>query len=329
MKFKTTVVMAGILALLIVALYWSGVRRDEKKEATEAAGRFFSFSESDIAEVTITDSDKTITLQSVPNNPNTPYLITAPIETVADDGMVSSFFFQLARLKSERKIAEHPADLVPFGLDHPAQSVQIVVKGGKDLIEVGGKSITGRGIYLKVGGAVHLVESGITDYLTKSFDDFRRRELFSFFSSDVQSIQFEGGGESIMLTQKKGEWMVRRLLPKPEPPIKADTSKVVPVVSRLSALRGRSFIDENREGRLTTFGSPFFRVKIVLDMGTQEGAFYKGETGAIYVTTTTPKTPIYEVSSEDLAVIQQPMAHFVLPEKEQKVGTTRRVAPTD
>jgi len=174
--FKSTIFLAFVLVALCSYLYFIEFPgKEKKKKAEEAKLTLFSFSESDITELTITGSSQSVSLLQIPGHPETPWKITAPIDTVADENAASSFASMLAHLKIIRAIDENPLDLTPFGLNPPIYSVRIILKGSNsDLLEVGGDGLTGNDLYVRVGNAVYLVESGIKTYLEKPLKDWRR-----------------------------------------------------------------------------------------------------------------------------------------------------------
>lgn len=302
MRFKSTIFLAVILIALCSYLYFIERPSNEKKKKEEEAKQaLFSFSESDIAELTITGSGQSLSLIQLSGHPETPWKISEPLDTVADENTASSFASQLSHLEIIRKVDDNPSDLTPFGLNPPAYSVRIILKGlNNDLLEIGSDGITGNDLYARVGNAVYLVESGIKRYLSKPLKDWRRQELFKFVSSDVKSIQIEGVENKINLVKEKEDWLIGG--------DKADPSKVFNFLGSLSSLRGEEFIDENKVEKIAALGSPFFRVKLAVGAGLVEGAFYK-ESESIYAVTN-PNAPLYKISSKQFEGIDKPMSYF-------------------
>jgi len=304
MRFKSTLFLAVVLAALCAYLYFIEFPGNEKKKKEEEAKQtVFSFSESDITQITITGAIKPISLLKMLDHPETPWKITAPIETVADENVASSFASMLARLKIIRTVDERPSDLTPFGLNPPFHSIRMILKGSNnDLLEVGSDGMAGNGLYARVGNAVYLVESGIKTYLSKPLKEWRRQELFRFVAPDVQSIHIEGPAGKIALFKKGGAWTGNSE--------KADPSKVMSFLGVLSSLRGDEFIDENKTETIAGLGDPFFRVK--LSSGTvAEGSFYKVATKPEWIyAATNPDMPIYNISSERFEEINKPWAYF-------------------
>ena len=334
MRFKATLGLAAILILLGSYLYFIELRGKEKKAlAKDAESRFFSFSEFDIMEMTITNPTNTVILQQVKDHPDTPWLMITPIETVADEGVASSFASQLASLKSIRKVEENPSDVTPFGLEPVAHSVLVTLQGGdSEILEIGGESVTGREIYVRVGNTVHLVEAGIKSYLSKEVKDWRRHELFRLFSSDVQSFELERSGQKIEIAKKAEEWFIKSS-PSDSggtPPAsvttlavgtttagggqKADSSNVFIYLGTLASLRGEGFIDEGKEKKIVALGAPFLKLKFSLDALHYEAAFYKGteEPDVVYAATT-PKAPLYKISLKRFEELDKPLSYFQQP----------------
>ncbi len=331
-------IMAAVLAVMGLYLYFIEIRGTEKKKTeAEAAQRLFSFSDSDIAEITVTQGGSDIVLQSVPGHPDTPWRITRPVETVADEGIVSDFAFQIANLKSTREVEKNPSDYTVFGLEPPQSSVRVILNGANsELLSVGSKSLTGSGLYVRFGNTVYLVDGEIEPFFRKRLADWRRQELFRFFSSDVKSIRLETldhgtnqldsqghtvsqmgmivdeGNQVVEIVREgeegaKADWLIKG----PEGDEKADGSKVFGFLGDLSSLRGDLFIDENKEAKIAELGNPFFRVSISIGSTAFEGAFYKvvSEPEQVYVVTT-PTAPIYKISSARFDEVNKPRSHF-------------------
>lgn len=178
MKFKSTIFLAVLLVALCSYLYFIELPGKEKKRIEEAKKQtLFSFLESDITEVTITGSGQSISLIQLPGHPTTPWKIAEPLDAVADENAASSFASMLAHLRIVRVVDEHPSDLTPFGLNPPAYSIRVILKGSNnDLLEVGGDGMTGNDLYARFGNAVYLVEGEIKPYLAKPIQDWIRQD---------------------------------------------------------------------------------------------------------------------------------------------------------
>jgi hypothetical protein len=179
MRFKSTIFLALLLVALCSYLYFIELPGKEKRiKAEEAKQTLFSFSESDITDLIITGGAQTISLIQLQGNPDTPWKIEQPLEAVADENTAGSFASSLAHLKIVRTVDEHPSDLTPFGLNPPAYSIRIILKGSNnDLLEIGGDSLSGSDVYARVGNAVYLIDNGIKTYLAKPLKDWQKQEM--------------------------------------------------------------------------------------------------------------------------------------------------------
>ena len=175
MKFKPTIVLSVVLVALCSYLYFIELpAKQAKKKAEEST--LFSFLESDMTELVITGDGQSLSLVQLSGNPDTPWKIAQPINAIADGNAVDTFASNLAHLKIIKKIDDHPADLTPFGLNPPAYSVRITLKGfNNNVLDVGDDGMLGNDVYVRVGNTVYLVESGIKTYLAKSVEDWRRQ----------------------------------------------------------------------------------------------------------------------------------------------------------
>ena len=146
------------------------------------------------------------------------------------------------------------------------------------------------------------------------------KELFGFIPSNVKSISLEQGQDLIVLAKEGETWMIN------PPPLTdgqssmADAAKVLTLLGKIASLRGEGFFDTDKEAKISGWGAPIFQVKLGLEGLAEEGAFYSdpNEPDSVYVVTT-PKSPIYKVSTDRLDEINQPIAYFMPEEKQEPV----------
>jgi len=306
---KPTIFLALILTALCGYLYFVELpAREAKKSAEAKKSTLFSFAESDIVELMITQSGQAvgqaISLVQILGHKETPWKIAEPIDAVADSGIASSFAGLLANLKIVRMVDAHPEGLMPFGLNPPLYSVRMLLKGlDSDLLEVGADGLSDNTVYARVGNAVYLIDGAIKTYLAKSLTEWRRQELFQFAVSDITAIRMEGRGENIALTKKGEAWFMNA--------DNADPDRVAGFLGVLSSLRGEEFIDQDKAEKRSALGTPFLRINISEGKILYEGAFYAVESDPAFIyAVTTPNAPIYKISEKRFEEIHKPAAYF-------------------
>ncbi len=232
---------------------------------------FLVFDHDRLDSIEVTAGGKTFVL--VKSGPD--WNVTKPIQVRADGSAVQGLRARLetAQLKSIVTTNATPDDLKKYGLDKPFRTVTLNF-GGRATLQLGGTAEDGT-IYAREASkpTVVTVDSTLADDVTKSVDEYRRKDIFDFRPFNATRIEFiRANGAALPFEKVKGEakdgkepedkW--RRLGPNP-----ADAAKETmdALLSRLSNMRAESFAEATAS---TGLNRPELIVVVKFGEGKQE-----------------------------------------------------------
>ena len=181
----------------------------------------------------------------------TEWKVMKPVASRSEYSAIEGFISRLSSANMSKLIEENPKDLVKYGLDKPTMTVTIGAGSAKTILEVG-KTDNGDMFARDASRSiVFTVDSTLAGDLSKSFDDYRKRELFEFrpfYTAKLRAvIEAPGGAKTYELEKMK-----------PAKPVDPETWKVTLVggashtsdpaamddlLNKLVALKADSFAD--------------------------------------------------------------------------------------
>jgi Domain of unknown function (DUF4340) len=191
------------------------------------------------------------------------WAIIKPRAVPADPAGVSVLLSSLTGAAVEEVIDPHPADLKPYGLATPAESVEVTANAQPQhfALRLGDETPTGGGVYAQVEGKPQVIKlaASLRDALKKSVFDLRDKRAVTLATDQIQRIDVSGNGIAYtLLKNPEGVWDLD--LP---PTVRADHFTVDNLVSTLHNLKMQSVAAEDKE-RVADFGltSPAFTIAL-------------------------------------------------------------------
>jgi len=319
-RFKGTIFLSALLALMGFYLFYVELPEGEKKEqAALTKGKLYAFTENDITRMIIRRADGEIELEHFPGHPSAPWRLFRPVETVADADAADELASRIVALKASRMVEAKPDELKEFGLD-PARYTVIMTLPDNDteLLEIGGPNLTGSDLYVKkgMGTSLYLAPAGIQKSLDKDLFAWRRKEIFPFSSFDIGWIRIESDEGFFQASKVAGGGWSMSLSPAPESgkkPVKGrgDMEEISNLLGGIVNLRGEKFIDLQKEAKLRRFAAPLMKITLKVGEIERDGSFYTDEAtpDEISVVAST-YDPIYQISRRALEGIQQPFENY-------------------
>ena len=204
--------------------------------------------------------------------------IIARADTSAADGLVTSV--ESLQMKSIVGASATPEELKKYGLEKPAAIVNLHRGAERTSIAVGGPAGDDT-VYVKDLSRpdVFTVQKTAADDLSKTADDYRRKEMFDMRAFTATRIEVTRGGKTTAFEKVKGTgenaqdtW--KRVSPTPAEP---DKEKFQAFVAALADIRAMSFVDAKAK---TGLDSPAATIVVKFEDGKKEDRVLLGKGGA-------------------------------------------------
>lgn len=254
MKWKTLIILAVILALLILAIFYVE-KREEKKEKFK--GKLLTYNSSEINKVELKRGSESIIFEKKDDT----WEITSPLKTKADKYTVERLVEDFSDLKIERKVEENARDLKKYGLEPPYRILKIFKKDGNSMtVYLGIENPIDGALYAKKPeeNIVYLIPSFLKSGLDKPLFDFRNKKILEFEKDKVNRIIWESEGKRWVAYKKEEEWFL-------EDPVKAlaDKGKIDDILYSITGVEAKSFAVENyKKEQLKDYGLENPKIKI-------------------------------------------------------------------
>ena len=208
--------------------------------------------------------------------------LVKPVEARSDYSAIEGFMTRLSSANMSRIIEENPADLARYGLDKPSMTVTVGVESAKAVLQIG--KTENDQTYAKDASRpiVFTVDSTLQTDLNKSFDDYRKKELFEFRPFSLAKIRAvldaPGGAKTYELEKAPAAtpggaetWKVTRVGGASHTP---DAAAMDDLLNKLVAIKAESFVAGSTK---TGVDKPALVVSVSYD----DGKFERVRFGAV------------------------------------------------
>src|SRR5437762_607879 len=181
MKFKGTLVLFLVFAVLGGYVYFTEFRgKEERQKQEEAKKKVFSVEDKNITEISLIYPDRTIT--GVKKGEKQ-WQITSPAGIEADPDEWQQLASNIPRIEREDTVAQNVQDLSQFGLKDPPVKLSAKTSDGKTLeIQFGSENPKKTYNYAALPGSkdVFLTASNWAKTFTKNVSDLRNKKVLEF-----------------------------------------------------------------------------------------------------------------------------------------------------
>jgi hypothetical protein len=234
MKFRTTLLLAGLLVLLGLASYVLETREARKQDQT----KLVPFQEKDVSSLTIRRGETTIILIREERG----WRMNQPVEDRGDEREITALLGNVTRAKIERAL-ETQENSAEFGLQTPAivLTVQLKEKDQPFTLEVGSAVPAGLSVYARRPGEqkILLIPATVKTSLAREPFAFRSKAPLFLDQERVKAVRVSWNALRLRLERReKNEWWIT------EPfETKADATKVSDLLRAVTQDQVTTFLD--------------------------------------------------------------------------------------
>lgn len=205
---KTTLMVLGIALALVAYVYFyelpHGRGRDAAKDESVAA---FSFAADDVTGIVLERAGTTVRMEKRDGV----WVITAPVETRADQSVASGLASSAAGARVQRWLEADAERRKQFGLDPPAVTLRLRLTSGADhTLQLGARDFSGLSVYALVDqhDRVALLPSAVLSSADKPLEEFRDRSVLAFNSWEVNGVELRTPRAQFRLERRGDGWFL-------------------------------------------------------------------------------------------------------------------------
>lgn len=233
-----------VLALGSLALVLVTERAPTTAEVESRRQHLFERFEEDLVDGLELKHDGALTI--VRGDTEARFLITAPVEAVAEEATVDQLLREARFATWLRRLPEEDVDAERMGLDPAVASVTFSVAGERLELAVGGDASSPPGArYVRVrdgrGEHVYVVSSSTAESLTPQLADFRIQRLLPVPESELSAMEFSSPRGHVRL-ERQGRWR----LVGAHGAVRLDPSAMARLFLQFARTEARDFVDLER-----------------------------------------------------------------------------------
>jgi len=200
--------LSGLLAWYVVYEKQIKVKKVTEEDKSK---RLVQFSKDEIQEIEITHSaDSSFKLKRSGEE----WLLTSPVEDLADTGVINSLLTTLTSSEQERTVENDPTNLEVFGLEKPALIIRVVkdAQTAQDIF-VGSQTQVGFSVYVRTSASkqVSKVNRALLSGFQKSLFELRNKNLVTIKKSELKEVEIHNSnGQTIINRNSDDKWILGR-----------------------------------------------------------------------------------------------------------------------
>ncbi|MEA3509655.1 MAG: DUF4340 domain-containing protein, partial [candidate division NC10 bacterium] len=266
MRFRTTLVLFGVLALLSLGYYFLELKEAEK----EAKTKLVSFQEEEVSSFSIRRGEKVITLK----RSEAGWRMSGPVEDQADEKEIVALLGNVIRAKTERTLDASGESLANFGLQNPLIILTVHLKEQETpfILELGNTTPAGFSVYArrKEEEKILLAPDTVKTSLEKDVFAFRSKVPLSFAPEAVQAVRLRTDSLRVRLERhEQGKWRMTEPIE-----VAADSGKVSALLRSLTQDQIAAIPEKPPASRKTLgLDPPRGEIRLTLDGGAEATLF--------------------------------------------------------
>jgi hypothetical protein len=252
--YRNAIILVVIVALLVGAYFLISKNKAADNTSDPSSStttiKLTDYTSDKVASVTLQNPDETFVI----TQKGTEWVLSTPSDIKADPSILSGIAINALSVYADKLVEENAQDLSKYGLNKPI-IVKLNLKDGTEKsFEIGDKTPTKGGYYVKVTGEnkVYVVSSYTCDQLVVNKNGLRSKDLFGIDPAMFTKIAMDKKGEnvftSVLDAKVRTSWDMLK-------PIKGNTNATAlqPMFTALAGTKVVEFI-EDKPADLSKYG---------------------------------------------------------------------------
>lgn len=304
--------MALVLAGLGVYLYVVELPQQAAQTSQDtAAKKLLLFEQQALRGLTFkTDRDELVFTR----DPDKGWILTAPLKSDVDQREIQDLIRALVTGTVSRVVEDHPASLIPFGLEKPVTTITVTANGARDTFSIGDSGPLTSSLYVlrESDRKVLLTDMAPKHFVNKTLMTFRRKDLLRMSANDVDRIRLTYPTTEIVLyhgnEKPKKKWKIRYPIE-----AEADQTEVRTLLFRLEDLKALGIVDPGpgRDALAKTLTVPKVKVTLHTPDGDQVVKLYQPDpSSGEAIAETSRDAPLYRVNPTTIKDLTKDLLAF-------------------
>lgn len=251
MKWKTTVVLLVITAVVFAYVYFVERKAPNAQEAMRQAGNVLNFDREKIDGIVIQNGDDKIDMR----RRNAKWRLETPINDLADNSAIENLLLDLESWPKDATISakEIEADknkLSEFGLNKSKLRLKLIGQGAPPEILFGKDAAFGGKMYVRFENSkeTFLASQSVKKDIEKKPEDFRDKKLTDLIMAQVVRVVLKTPAGEMELQKRGDHWEITK-------PLRArgEDQKIGDLIAQVTSARIQQFVADDR-GDLHPYG---------------------------------------------------------------------------
>jgi hypothetical protein len=273
MKFKGTVIWAGVLVALAAFVYFYEIKGGHQREQAAQEARKIVVTDADqVTGVALSNSQGSIHCQLTEDG----WQITDPITAAGDETVIGGIIGALLQAETERVISETGGDLAQYGLDPPQVTLELTIQDAPpQILHLGRRNPAGSQVYVRKESEskVFLTQSSLLSQAEKNSFDLRDKRVLVFQEPEVKELKLVRGQKTLEVRKTSQGWLLEKPLQ-----VNADNTLINSMINKLYGSLIQAFVEENPTD-LSVYGirDPELTVVLTLDPDRSQKTLHFGK----------------------------------------------------
>jgi len=254
MRFRTTLILALVLALGILGVVYMDKQEKNQEEADRESEKILAYSGEQVLGIHLLPAGIRAERDS------SGWQLLAPVHTAGDKISLDAIASLFSWAKKERIVSDDANDHASFGLLPPRAILILTSASGLDTLFIGDDSQVGSFVYARKGNSpeVFLTTTSLWSNINKSLFDLRDKNILGFEQGRTDRLEIKNENGLFTMSKEGDSWLLHS--PKA---LRADARKVADLLNALQYQKALRFVEEEpHDLSAYGFGRPAIEIRV-------------------------------------------------------------------